>query len=80
LAGLIVPGTLTTPLIQVHLLLPLPHPFVPCTQTLYPELPANAPNCAYTVGEVVWKGAGENGPPMLVLYNTVPELLPVFHE
>ena len=80
LAGAMVPGTLTVPLIHVHLLLVLPQPFTPCTHTLYPELPANVPNCAYTDGEVVWNGGAENGPPILVLYNTVPELEPVFHE
>jgi hypothetical protein len=80
LAGVIVPGTLTVPLIQSHLLLVLPQPFVPCTQILYPELPASAPNCAYTWLVVVWNGPGEKGPPMFVLNNTTDELDPVFHE
>ena len=76
-----VPGTLTIPLINTHLLLVLPHPLVPCTHILYPELlPVNAPNWAYTCAATVWKGPAVNGPPMLVLNNTADELVPVFHE
>jgi hypothetical protein len=75
-----VPAMLTSPLTHVHLLFVLPQPFTPCTHTLYPELPANVPNWAYTEGVVVWNGPGVNGPPMLVLNRTVPELVPVFHE
>jgi len=41
-----VPAMLTSPLIHVHLLFVLPQPFTPCTHILYPELPANVPNCA----------------------------------
>jgi hypothetical protein len=32
-AGVMVPGTLTVPLINKHLLLLLPHPFTPCRHT-----------------------------------------------
>ena len=77
---LITPGTLTVPLIQTHLLLVLPQPFTPCTHTLYPELPANAPNCAYTWLVVVSYGPDEKGPPILLLNKTTPALVPVVHE
>ncbi len=80
LAGAMVPGTLTFPLIHTHLLLVFPHPFTPCMQILYPELLPSAPNWAYTWLVVVWNGGGENGPLMPVLNNTTDELLPVFHE
>ena len=79
-AGVIVPGTPTMPLIQLHLFMVLPQPLNSCTHTLYPEDPANVPNWAYTVFVFVVKGPVVKGPPLLVLNRTPDELVPVFHE